>query len=357
MSESISSTNDCIDVLPAHQFDERALASYLSANVEGFVAGVSVKQFQGGMSNPTFRLEDGSGARYVLRKKPPGKLLPSAHAVEREFRVISALRNTGVPVPRTAVLCEDDSVIGTAFYVMEHVVGRVFLDPALPDLAPATRNDVYFAMNTALAALHSVDYSAVGLSDYGRQGGYCTRQIKRWTQQYLASKTDDLAAMDALLTWLPEHLPSENLTCIAHGDYRLGNMVFHPERSEVLAILDWELSTLGHPYADLAYNCLSYYVPNASRGDLVKADLDALGIPSENEYLKAYCAARGLTEIRDWTFYLVLSLFRLAAITQGVYHRGLQGNASDPRALERKGNCARLSEIAWRLVQHSSARS
>ena len=351
MSQSTSSTNDCIEVLPAHQFDHARLEQYLLDNLPGFCAGISVQQFQGGMSNPTFRVADGNGKVYVMRKKPPGKLLPSAHAVDREFRVISALGKTDVPVPQAALLCEDDDVVGTAFYLMEHVLGRVFLDPALPDLEPRERTDVYYAMNAALAKLHAVQPDDVGLSSFGRQGGYCTRQIKRWTTQYIATKTDEVPAMDALMKWLPEHLPSEDLSGIAHGDYRLGNMIYDPQESKVLAILDWELSTLGHPYADLAYNCLAYYVPNATRGDLIEADLDAMGIPPEAAYLQAYCQARGLDEIRDWTFYLVLSLFRLAAITQGVYFRGVQGNASDPSALERKGNCERLANIAWRLAQ------
>ena len=355
MSEATSSTTDCIDVLDVHRFDERALERYMIEHVEGFEFPLTVHQFQGGMSNPTFRLVDGNGKSYVLRKKPPGKLLPSAHAVDREYRVISALNGTDVPLPKTFALCEDDSVIGTAFYIMEHVLGRVFLDPTLPELTRDDRFAVYGSMNESLARLHDVNYRTRGLEGYGREGGYCVRQVKRWTQQYIASKTDELEAMDRLMTWLPAHLPDDDPTTIAHGDYRLGNMIFHPHEPRVVAILDWELSTLGHPYADLAYNCLSYHVPNLVRGDLIGADLQELGIPSESEYLEAYCRARGLREIPDWTFYLVLSLFRLAAITQGVYHRGLQGNASDPSALQRKDTCRTLSSIAWRLVEENYA--
>ncbi len=351
MSEVTSSTLDCIDVLDVHRFDEAALLTYLEQNVEGFAPPLTVQQFQGGMSNPTFRLIDGNGKSYVMRKKPPGKLLPSAHAVDREYRVITALGDSDVPVPRTHVLCEDDDVIGTAFYVMEHVVGRVFLDPTLPALSNEARSDVYASMNTALAALHNVDYRAVGLDGYGREGEYCARQVNRWTKQYLASKTDELEPMEQLMRWLPENMPEEDPTCVVHGDYRLGNMIFHPHESRVTAVLDWELSTLGHPYADLAYNCLAYHVPSVMRGDLVDVDVAAIGIPTEQAYIADYCAARGLDGIRDWNFYLVLSLFRLAAITQGVYFRGLQGNASDPSALERKDNCRILSTIAWSLVQ------
>ncbi|MEM7406549.1 MAG: phosphotransferase [Pseudomonadota bacterium] len=353
MSDTVSSTLESVPVLNAHRFDEERLAAYMRTHVAGFADPLQVAQFQGGMSNPTFQLTDGNGARYVMRKKPPGKLLPSAHAVDREYRVISALGGTDVAVPRTLALCEDDEVIGTAFYIMEHVEGRVFLDPALPEQSAEERSAIYAAMNVELARLHAVDFRAVGLQGYGREGGYCTRQIARWTKQYIASKTDDLVAMERLMAWLPEHLPDVDLTCIAHGDYRLGNMIYAPDEPRVLAVLDWELSTLGHPYADLAYNCLSYYVPNATRGDLVEADLEGLGIPSEADYVKSYCEAAGIPEIRDWTFYLVLSLFRLAAITQGVYHRGLMGNASDPRALERKDNCRRLSDIAWRLAERA----
>lgn len=353
MSDTVSSTLDSVPVLDAHRFDETRLAAFMAEHVAGFGGALTVAQFQGGMSNPTFQLTDGNGTHYVMRKKPPGKLLPSAHAVDREHRVISALQATDVAVPRTLALCEDDDVIGTAFYVMEHLQGRVFLDPALPEQTPAQRSAIYAAMNVELAKLHAVDHREVGLADYGREGGYCTRQINRWTKQYLASKTEELAAMEQLMAWLPDNLPDEDLTCIAHGDYRLGNMIYADDGPQVLAVLDWELSTLGHPYADLAYNCLSYYVPNATRGDLVEADLDGLGIPGEADYVAAYCKEAGIAEIRNWSFYLVLSLFRLAAITQGVYHRGLMGNASDPRALERKDNCRRLSDIAWRLVQNA----
>jgi aminoglycoside phosphotransferase (APT) family kinase protein len=347
--ESMTSTNDVVAVLDVHRFPTDALEAYLEANVDGFERPLEVRQFQGGMSNPTFMLIDGNAKRYVMRKKPPGKLLPSAHAVDREFRVISALGNTDVPVPRAHVLCEDESLIGTAFYVMEHVEGRVFLDPTLPDVEHGERAQIYDAMNAAMAKLHNVDFHAVGLDGFGRIGGYCERQISRWSKQYVASKTDDLPDMDSLMTWLPENLPDDDATTIAHGDYRLGNMIFDPEKPEVMAILDWELSTLGHPLADLAYNCLVYHVPDLFITDLVGSKPQELGIPDEAAFVAAYCERTGRGHIPNYEFYVVLSLFRLAAITQGVYHRGVQGNASDPRALERRDNCRKLSTIAWAI--------
>jgi aminoglycoside phosphotransferase (APT) family kinase protein len=290
----------------------------------------------------------------VLRKKPPGKLLASAHAVDREFRVISALRDTDVPVADAYALCEDDSVIGQAFYLMEFVDGRVFRNPALPDLAPPERTAIYDAMNDVLARLHTVDFAAVGLADYGRIGGYITRQITRWTQQYEASKTEDIVAMDALTAGLPGRIPDDTETTIAHGDYRLENMIFHPTEPRVLAVVDWELATLGNPLADLAYNCLPYHMPYPARGDLIGLDYGSYGIPPEQAYVADYCRRTGRDAIENWPFYLVLSLFRIAAIVQGVYFRGLQGNAPSPEALKRKDQCRQWSEIAWAIVERSS---
>ncbi len=351
MSQPSTTTNDVIDVLDVHRFPEGPLEDYLAENVEGFSRPLEVQQFQGGMSNPPFRLSDGRGQTYVLRKKPPGELLPSAHAVDREFRVISSLGPTEVPVPRTYALCEDERVIGTAFYIMEHVVGRVFLDPRLPELAASERKRVYDSMNESLAALHNVDYRDVGLEGFGRAGGYATRQIKRWTQQYINAKTDEVPAMDHLMAWLPDNIPGDDAVSIAHGDYRLGNIIFHPTEPRAIAVLDWELSTLGHPLADLAYNCLAYRVAADLRGNLTGDDIVDLGIPDEAAYLDAYARRTHRDAIPEWTFFLVLSLFRLASITQGVYYRGLQGNASDPSAVERKGTCARLADAAWALVE------
>jgi aminoglycoside phosphotransferase (APT) family kinase protein len=346
-----TATDETVPVLDAHRFDEAALARFMEANVEGYTPPLDVSQFQGGMSNPTFLLGDGAGRRYVLRKKPPGALLPSAHAVDREYRVISALAQTDVPVAKAYALCEDEAIIGQAFYIMEFVEGRVFRDITLPDLAPAERSAVYDAMGDVLARLHKVDYEAVGLGDYGRVGGYVSRQVRRWSQQYESSKTEDLAAMDKLMAWLPGNIPDDSLTTIAHGDYRIENLLYHPTEPRILAVVDWELGTLGNPFSDLAYNCLPYHMADERWGDITGIDYAATGIPSEADYVAKYCARTGRDDIPDWTFYLVLSLFRLAAIIQGVYYRGVQGNAPTPEALKRRDKCRELSDIAWALVQ------
>jgi aminoglycoside phosphotransferase (APT) family kinase protein len=345
-----TATDESVPVLDAHRFDENALTRFMSDHVDGFVPPLDVTQFQGGMSNPTFMLTDGNGKRYVLRKKPPGELLPSAHAVDREFKVISALNATDVPVAKAYALCEDDAVIGQAFYIMEFLEGRVFRDVALPDLPPDERRAIYEAMNDALAKLHSVDFEAIGLSDYGRVGGYISRQVRRWSQQYEASKTDEIPEMDKLTAWLNANMPDDSLTTIAHGDFRLENLIYHPTEPRVLAVVDWELGTLGNPLSDLAYNCLTYHYADPRWGDIIDLDYDATGIPSEEDYVAQYCARTG-REIDDYTYYLVLSLFRFAAIIQGVYYRGVQGNAATPAALQRKGKCELLAKIAWALVE------
>ena len=347
---TVTSTEDAAPVAPQHRFDEAALERFMAERVDGFTPPLSVAQFEGGMSNPTFLLSDGGGRRYVLRKKPPGKLLPSAHAVEREFKVISALAATDVPVARAYALCEDAAVIGQAFYIMEHVKGRVFRDYTLPQATPAERAAVYDAMNDALARLHRVDDAAIGLADYGKEGGYAARQIARWTKQYEASRTDELPAMDRLMRWLPAHIPDADETSIVHGDFRLENMIWHAEEPRVLAIVDWELGTLGHPLADLAYNCLPWHVSYGNRGDLLALGAGS-GIPSEAQYVAAYCTRTGRHGITDWDFYLVLSLFRLAAIAQGVYKRGLDGNASSPGALDRGAKARALADAAWAIAE------
>lgn len=350
-SPALSLTTDAVPVLAQHRFDETRLEHYLREHIEGFTSPLTVEQTQGGMSNPTFILTDGGGKKYVMRKKPPGKLLPSAHAVDREFRVISALWNTDVPVARPYVLCQDPAVVGTDFYIMSFVDGRVFRNQTLPSLPPAERQAVYFAMADTLAKLHKVDFRAVGLDDYGRVGGYLGRQVSRWSQQYEATKTDDLPAMDSLMKWLPEHIPADEETTIAHGDFRLENMIFHPTEPRILALVDWELSTLGAPLSDLAYNCIPYHVSDPTRGDITSLDYAAYGIPSEEDYIVRYRDQMGRADIPHWHFNLVLSLFRLAAISQGVYKRGLDGNAASPEALLRRDRCQVLVNVAWGLVE------
>ncbi len=348
---TFSRTDQVVDVLEQHRFDTTPLVAWMTANIDGFAAPLEVRQFQGGMSNPTFLMTDANGRRYVLRKKPPGELLPSAHAVDREHKITSALADTSVPVVRTLALCEDTSIIGTEFFLMDHANGRVFHDPSLPDLEARDRAAVYQSMIETLAALHQVDFRAVGLEDYGRVGGYMGRQVARWSKQYEASKTDELPAMDKLMVWLPENMPEDRETTIVHGDFRLENLIVAPESNEVVAALDWELSTLGHPLSDLAYNCLPYYWPEESFGDMRGLDPSTPGIPSEEDYVATYCRLTGRGEIENWTFYLVLSLFRLAAIIQGVYYRGLQGNASSPEALLRRDLARQLAVRAWGLAE------
>ncbi len=346
MSDSLRPVRD------AHRFDEARLTTYLQDHLPGFAPPLSVRQFEGGQSNPTFLLETGGGA-YVLRKKPPGNLLPSAHLVEREFRVMTALDGSGVAVPVMHLLCEDAGVIGTSFYVMEHIPGRVFRDPALPGMDGAERAALYDAMNDTLARLHAVDWRAAGLADFGKPERYLARQTDRWTRQYQASKTEDIAAMDSLIDWLPRHLPEDDDVAIAHGDFRLENLIFHPTEARVLAVLDWELSTLGHPLSDLAYNCMTYHFParGISFPGLGGLDLDALGIPSEADYVAAYFARTGRDAIPDWPVFLAFSLFRMAAILQGVYARALQGNAASERAMQMAGMPALLAGIAWEIAK------
>ena len=347
---TFSRTDQVVPVLDQHRFDTAPLLGWLDANVDGFRGPIEIAQFQGGMSNPTFLITDAGGARYVLRKKPPGELLPSAHAVDREHRITSALADTNVPVVRTLGLCDDTSVVGTEFFLMEHAAGRVFHDPSLPDLTAEDRAAIYQSMGETLAALHQVDFSAVGLDDYGRVGGYMSRQVRRWSQQYESSKTDDLAEMGHLMAWLPENMPDDSETTVVHGDFRLENLIVHPTEPKVIAVLDWELSTLGHPLSDLAYNCPPYHWPQESFGDMRGLDPSTPGIPAEQDYVARYCERTGRGEIDNWTFYLVLSLFRLAAIIQGVYYRGLQGNAASPEALLRRDLTRQLARNAWELV-------
>jgi aminoglycoside phosphotransferase (APT) family kinase protein len=340
---------ETVAVRDAHRFDVGRLERYLAARLPGFAGPLAVvRQFEGGQSNPTYYLGAASG-EFVLRRKPPGPLLPSAHAVDREYRVIAALRGSGVPVPEARLLCEDPAVIGTPFYVMSYVPGRIFRDPRLPGLTPADRAAVYDAMNAVVARLHGVDWRAAGLADFGRPGNYFARQIHRWTAQYRASETEPIVAMERLIDWLPAHVPPDDVTALVHGDYRPGNVVIHRTQPRVLAVLDWELSTLGHPLADLAYACLPYRLPVALDG-LEDTDLAALGVPSESAYVAAYCRRAGRAAIPDWDFYMAFAFFRLAAIYQGIMGRVLAGTASDPGARERGERARPLAEAGWAIV-------
>ncbi|GHD46165.1 aminoglycoside phosphotransferase [Thalassobaculum fulvum] len=341
-------------VTEAHRFDEAALDRWLAEQgLPGAGRGLTVLQFQGGQSNPTFRVEAGEHA-YVLRKKPPGKLLPSAHMVEREYRVMAALAQTDVPVPVMRLLCEDTDVIGTAFYVMDFLEGRIPGEPSLDEgYSPDERAAIWDSMNDALAKLHNVDPAAVGLGDFGKPANYVGRQIDRWSKQFEASKTDPMPDMDNLIAWLLEREQPADEVSIVHGDFRLPNLMLHPAEPKVIAILDWELGTLGHPLSDLAYNCMPYRMPydeKALKG-MVGLDLAARGIPAEEDYVAAYCRRTGRDSIPDMPFFRAFSFFRLAAICQGVYARGLAGNASSLDALEVGAKAPRLAQIGWQIAQ------
>lgn len=331
--------------------DPARLAPWLAAHVPGYAGDLTVTRFAGGQSNPTFRL-DTQGARYVLRRKPAGEVLPSAHAMDREFRVLQALHGTAVPVARPLALCTDDSVIGSMFYVMEHVEGRVFWEQGLPGLPPAERAALYDSMGETIAALHQLDFAALGLGDFGRPGNYLARQVARWSKQYRASETESIPAMDALIEWLPAHLPAREWPALVHGDYRLDNLIFHPTEPRVIAVLDWELSTLGDALADFAYNVMSWRISPADFRGLAGLDLAGLGIPSEADYVAAYCRRTGRTApIPDWDVYIVFGMFRIAAILQGVLKRGLVGSAASAEAIERGKGARVLAEQAWALAR------
>lgn len=342
-----------IEPLPQHRFAADALWQMLGRELPEAVPPFRLRQFQGGQSNPTFRINDAAGHAYVLRKKPPGAILPSAHAVEREFRVMRALEASSVPVPRMRLLCEDPGVIGTAFYVMDHVEGRVLTDLRLAAIPQPERAAHYIAMVDGLAALHRVEWREAGLADFGRPDGYVARQISRWTKQYLASAPEENADMARLIAWLPAHLPPEEPAVIAHGDYRLGNLMFAPEAPVLRAILDWELATIGDPLSDLAYLCAFYHLPHAGdpfRG-LAGLDLAAIGIPDEAALLARYCARTGRAgPPPHWNFYLAFSLFRSAAIGQGVYDRSRRGNAADARAHLYREMVVTCAEAGWRIA-------
>lgn len=343
----MSLRDETTDIRAGHDIDRARLLDYLATRVPGIGFDATVRQFRGGQSNPTFLVESG-GRAFVLRKKPPGVLLPSAHAVDREYAVMKALAGTDVPVPRMLHLCEDDGIIGTAFYIMEGLEGRVFRDLTLPDLSPQGRAEIYDTMNRTLAALHRVDWRAVGLEAFGKATGYIPRQVARWTRAYEATKTHTIAAMDKVMPWLARNVPEGDEAAINHGDFRAENMVFHPTEPRVLGVLDWELATIGHPLPDLAYNCLPWNVPPdfPGIGGLVGLAPDH-GIPSEADYVAAYCDRTGRKGIGDWHYYVAFSLFRTAAILQGVHARALQGTASNENALAVGQLAQQAAHLAW----------
>jgi len=349
-------------VAEGHAFDVGALQGYLQAHLEGFQGPLAVEQFKGGQSNPTYKLVTPS-ASYVMRAKPgpAAKLLPSAHAIDREFTVMRALHPTGVPVPRMHLLCEDESIIGRAFYVMEFMPGRVLWDQSLPDFDQNGRAAIYDEMNRVMAALHNVDVKAAGLQNYGKPGNYFDRQIGRWSKQYVASITEPIPEMDRLMEWLPAHIPpsgrDEAQVSVVHGDYRLDNLVFHPSEPRVLAILDWELSTIGHPLADFSYHCMSWHIPASMSRGIGGLDIEALGIPSEKEYVRRYCERTGRADpdavMADWPFYMAYNLFRMAGILQGIAKRVVDGTASSAQAKVASAGARPLAEMGWRVAQQA----
>ena len=337
-----------------HRLDEARLHAWLQQNIPGYQGPLAVAQFKGGQSNPTYRL-DTPGRAYVLRRKPFGKLLPSAHAVDREYRVISALHAAGFPVARTYCICSDDQVIGAAFYVMGMVEGRVFWNGKLPGLPPVQRRAIYRAQVDTLARLHQYDPQAIGLADFGKAGNYFARQVERWTRQYRASETDPIGAMDRLIEWLPRTVPAQDRVSVVHGDYRLDNMIFDAERTEVAAVLDWELSTLGDPLADLTYFLLNWTLPHEDRASIGGLDLAELGIPTATEVVEQYCAVTQRQGLPNLDWYFAYNLFRLSAISQGIAGRVRDGTAASPRAVEAGARARPLAEAAWRYAQAAGA--
>lgn len=335
----------------ADNLETGRLEAWLADNVPGYQGPLNIEQFSGGQSNPTYRLSSASGT-YVLRRKPFGALLPSAHAVDREFRILSALADSEVPVPHVYGLCTEDSVLGTAFYVMGHVQGQVFFDPRLPTLAKERRTKIFHSMNMTIASLHSIDPGSIGLADFGRPGNFMTRQVTRWSKQYRATETESIPAMDHLIAWLSERIPTEHDARIAHGDYRLDNLIIANEE-EVAAVLDWELATIGDPLADFAYHVSTWRIaPELFRG-LADVDFESLGIPKEEPYVAEYCQRTGRSDMKNWDFYIVYSMFRTAAILQGVRKRALEGTAADPTAEAVSRKARPLAEQAWAIAQRT----
>ena len=337
--------------------DTNVLTSYLEAHVSGFSGPISAEKFNGGQSNPTFRVDAASG-QYVLRRQPPGKLLKSAHAVDREYRVLAALKNTEVPVAGVYHLCEDTDIIGSMFYLMEYCDATVYWDPSLPEISSnATRTAMYDEMNRVMAAIHSVDLEAAGLSDYGKPGNYFERQYSRWSSQYIASEMQENPGMNQLIDWLGNNMPPDDgRVSLVHGDFRLDNLMFHKDRPEVIAVLDWELSTLGHPFADLAYQCMHLRMPAGlgSLDGLQGVDRASLSIPSEEKYVASYCHGMNIEKIDHWVFYLAFSFFRLAAILQGVAKRATQGNASSKQAAGLGQYVEPMAKMALDIIHESA---
>ena len=356
MSTRQEQNSGTLEVREAHQFDVGRLEDYMSSHVESFRGPLSVRQFKGGQSNPTYLLDAESG-QYVLRRKPPGKLLKSAHAVDREFRIISALYGADFPVPRPYALCEDDEVIGTMFFIMEFVEGRIFWDLDLPNANPAGREALYDNVNETIARLHCYDYEALGLLDFGKPGNYFARQVSRWSGQYRDSSSGQIASMDALMEWLPDNIPEDESSSIVHGDFRLDNMIIHPTEPKVIAVLDWELSTIGHPLADFTYHLMTWQMPNIGVGcsGFLDTDLAALGIPDEESYTAKYCERTGRKDgIDNRHFYSAFNFFRLAAILQGIAGRVRDGTAASAHAKQVAESVGPLADLGWQCAGNRS---
>lgn len=353
--EKFSGTKDVSEAL---RFDDARLADYLAQHIDEFARPLTIRQFRGGQSNPTYQLTT-PNRKYVLRRKPPGKLLPSAHAVDREYRVIAALYPTGFPVAKPYVLCEDESVIGTTFYVMEYVAGRIFWGPLMPDISPQERFAVYDTMNATIAQLHTLDYEKLGLADFGKPGNYIGRQIARWTKQYLASETETIPEMNRLIAWLPKHLPEEERCTVVHGDFRLDNMILHSTQPEILAVLDWELSTIGDPMADFTYHLMQWQMPpdisTSGAGSLLNVDLASLGIPTMEAYVAMYCRRTGRTGIPNLDYYAAYNFFRLAGILQGIVGRVRDGTAANENAAQSAAAVRPLAERGWYFAERAGA--
>jgi aminoglycoside phosphotransferase (APT) family kinase protein len=330
-----------------HRIDVASLEKFLAFKI------AKIEQFKGGQSNPTYRLKSADGKMYVLRRKPPGKLLPSAHAVDREYRVISALFKKNFPVARPHVLCEDEKVIGTIFYVMDYVEGRVLWDPALPGMTREQRAAIWDEQNRVISLLHTIDFEEIGLRDFGKPGNYIGRQVERWSKQYRASETQRIEAMDRLIDWLPDNIPPEAGTAVVHGDFRLDNTIFHPSEPRILAVLDWELSTLGDPLADFAYHCMSWHIPPDKFRGMGGLNLEELGLPSEADYVARYCerTRRKAIDPSHWDFYLAYNLFRIAAICQGIAKRVLDGTAASDFAQEAASKTVPLANLGWQQAE------